>query len=131
MIKFSHTIFYVNDVLKTIRFFEVAFGIQPKFIHESHSYAELGTGETTLAFAAEELGRMNLPEGFQPNSLKSLPQACEIAFTTDNPEKIYEKAVKAGATGLSKPQKKPWGQMVGYVRDPSGILIEIAGELTS
>ena len=129
MIRFSHTIFYVSDVLKTLQFYEAAFGFKAKFIHESNAYAELMTGEVLLAFASEELGDMNLPEGFLRNNLKSLPQACEIAFTTDDPENLYKQAVKAGATELSSPQQKPWGQIVGYVRDPNGILIEIAGEL--
>jgi len=129
MIKFSHTIFYVKDVLKTIHFFESIFEIKPKFIHESNAYAELMTGDVTLAFASEELGSMNFPEGFQKNSGGALPQACEIAFTTDNPEKLYQKALKAGAIGLSEPHKKTWGQVVAYVRDLNGILIEIAGEM--
>ena len=129
MIRFSHTIFYVKDVVKTIRFFEVAFGIKPKFIHESNTYAELLTEGVALAFASEDLGRTNLPKGFQHNSRDLPPQACEIAFTTNNPHKFYEQAIKAGAIGLTTPQQKPWGQIVAYVRDPNGILIEIAGEI--
>lgn len=130
MIKFSHTIFYVKDVVETIRFYEKAFNLKIKFIHESNTYAELMTGEVTLAFASEELGHMNLPQGFQHNSPKLPPQACEIAFTTGDPEKSYQQALKAGAQDLTPPKPKPWGQVVGYVRDPNGVLIEIAGELS-
>lgn len=129
MIKYSHTIFYVKDVLNTVSFYELAFDLKVKFIHESHSYAELATGDVSLSFASEELGRMNLPEGFASNELKSLPQACEIAFTTNDPKMLYAKALKAGAFSLAPPAEKPWGQTVAYVRDPNGILIEIAGEL--
>lgn len=74
MIKFSHTIFYVEDVIKTIHFYELVFELKVKFIHESKTYAELMTGDMTLAFASEELGKMNLPKGFQKNSAKSDPE---------------------------------------------------------
>jgi uncharacterized glyoxalase superfamily protein PhnB len=129
MIKFSHTIFYVKNVLQTIHFYESVFEIKLKFVHESKAYAELMTGDVTLAFSSEELGKMNLPSGFQKNSAHALPHACEIVFTTDNPEQLYQKAIKSGAISLSSPQEKPWGQVVAYVRDPNGILIEIAGEM--
>lgn len=123
---FSHTIFYVKDVLEAVRFYQAAFGIKPKFIHESNFYAELATDGVALAFASEELGSLNLPNGFKRNSIKDKPQACEIVFSSDNPQLLYEKAVKAGAISLSPPEIKPWGQLVAYVRDPFGILIEIA-----
>jgi lactoylglutathione lyase len=130
MIRFSHTIFYVKDVVQAVDFYEKAFGLKIKFIHESSMYAELETGNVILAFANEELGKMNLPDGFQPSSLNDLPQACEIVFSTDDPHAAFEKAEKAGAILISSPQMKPWGQEVAYVRDPFGILIEIAGPLT-
>lgn len=129
MIKFSHTIFYVKDVLLTVKFYESAFGIKPKFIHESNAYAELATEGVTLAFASEDLAEMNFPEGIQRNNPHTLPQACEVCFTTPDPEKYYKEALSAGATDVSPPKMKPWGQKIGYVRDPSGILVEIAGPL--
>lgn len=129
MIRFSHTIFYVKDVLQAVEFYEKAFGLKVKFIHESSMYAEMETGDVILAFANEELGKMNLPNGFQTSSLSDLPQACEIVFSADDLHAAFEKAEKAGALRLSTPEMKPWGQEVAYVRDPFGILIEIAGPM--
>ena len=51
MISFSHLIFYVKDIQTALKFYQDAFDIKPKFIHESGAYAELSTGETVLAFA--------------------------------------------------------------------------------
>ncbi len=31
----------------------------------------------------------------------------------------------AGATELAKPQLRPWGQSVSYVRCPDGVLVEL------
>ena len=35
------------------------------------------------------------------------------------------KAIEAGAKLYATPKEKPWGQVVGYVRDLDGFLIEI------
>ena len=42
----------------------------------------------------------------------------------------FDKAVAAGATPISKPQKKAWGQTVSYVRDLNGFLVELCSEMT-
>ena len=123
--KLSHVIFYVKNLPKQLAFYEMAFGIKEKFVHESGMYAELDTGECALAFVDEELGKSNLPDGFIPLDAKKAPQACEIVFTVPDVEKAYQKAVKAGAKAVAKPEVKPWGQTVAYVRDPEGILIEL------
>jgi lactoylglutathione lyase len=127
MITFSHIIFYVANVPATLAFYEKAFDLKIKFIHESNNYAEMVTGNVTLAFVnAEGLAATNLPDGFIRNSLTKQPQACEIVFSTDDPDALYAKAVAAGATPVTPPKMKPWGQVVGYVRDADGILIEVA-----
>lgn len=41
-------------------------------------------------------------------------------------EKVYEKAIKAGAESVYKPSKKPWGQTMSYVRDPDGHLVSFS-----
>jgi uncharacterized glyoxalase superfamily protein PhnB len=128
MVAFSHTIFYVKDIAKIIEFYEKAFGISAKFVHETGLYAELNTGGTSLAFADEALGKENLPEGCLPSDMLQSP--CEIVFTVADVDKAYEEAVAAGAVPLVPPKEKPWGQRVGYVRDPSGVLIEIASLMT-
>ncbi len=61
--KFGYTIIYVPDVSASLSFFESAFGFSRRFFHESGTYGELQTGETTLAFAAHELAEMNFKGG--------------------------------------------------------------------
>ena len=57
--RFGYSIIYVSDVPKTLEFYEGAFGLQTGFLHESQLYGELETGETTLAFAADEMAKLN------------------------------------------------------------------------
>jgi len=125
MVKFAYTILYVQDVKKSISFYEKAFGFAKKFITPDNSYGELMAGETTLSFATVKLAKSNLKEGFIQSDLKNKPFGIEIGFTTDNVDKAIESALKAGAAAVEKPKTKPWGQTVAYVRDPDGFLIEI------
>lgn len=125
MINFAYTILYVKDVLKTIEFYEKAFGFTRKFIAPGNEYGELVTGNTTLSFAAIPLAKTNLTDGFIESSAKGKPFGIEIGFTTSEVEKVYNDAIKAGAISVEKSKTKPWGQVVAYVKDPDGFLIEI------
>ena len=129
MLKFSHVIFYVSNISDALSFYERAFCIKARFVHESGTYAELETGAVAIAFASEELARMNIPQGVSLNSIKKPPQASEVVFETDNVHATYQSAIDEGALAVSAPSEKPWGQTVAYVRDPNGILIEIASPI--
>jgi lactoylglutathione lyase len=122
--KFGYTIIYVRDVAETLSFFERAFGLSQRFVHES-GYGELCTGETTLAFATHSLGAKNLPEGYVAADLSPLPLGMEIALVTEVVEEAHRKALSEGASELMPPIQKPWGQTVSYIRSPDGILIEL------
>jgi lactoylglutathione lyase len=94
-------------------------------MHESNMYAELETGQTALAFAANEMVEMNGLD-VRLNSAGETPPAIELAFVFDDPEAAFDQAVDAGAVAVKPVEQKTWGQLVGYVKDINGILIEIA-----
>lgn len=125
MIKFAYTILYVQDVAKTVAFYEAAFGLARKFVAPDNDYGELLVGETTLSFASLALAQSNLTEGFIESSPNGKPFGIEIGFTTQNVEEVLANAEKAGAVVVEKPKTKPWGQTVAYLRDLDGFLIEI------
>jgi catechol 2,3-dioxygenase-like lactoylglutathione lyase family enzyme len=127
--KFGYTIIYTQDVEASVSFFEKAFGLQRRFVHES-GYGELETGSTALAFASHDLGKGNLPDGYIKVD-EPKPVGVEIALVTDDVAKAYAKAVDAGAISLKAPVAKPWGQIVAYVRCPDGTLVEICSPVSS
>jgi lactoylglutathione lyase len=129
--KFGYTIIYVPNVAESLLFFESAFGLTRRFLHESGDYGELETGQTTLAFASLELGNVNFSTGFIPASKSTKPLGFEIALVTPNVGGAHDKALAAGATELKKPETKPWGQVVSYVRCPDGTLVEICSPVGS
>ena len=126
--KLGYTIIYVADVTATIEFYERAFGLQRRFVDEAGMYGELDTGETCLAFAAEPMARAN-GLSIRPNRPAEPAAGFEIALVTDDPQGAYAHAVAAGAVPVSAPATKPWGQLVGYVRDGNGCVIEICSPL--
>jgi len=128
--KLGYTIIYVADVLATIDFYERAFGLRRRFVHESNLYGELETGETVLAFAGEPMAAMN-GVAIRPNRSAEIAAGFEIALVTDDPHAAFATAVAAGAAAIKAPVEKPWGQVVGYVRDLNGCLIEICSPMAA
>jgi lactoylglutathione lyase len=128
-VSFGYAIVYVSDVVATISFYETAFGLKRKFIHESKLYAELETGETTLAFAGEAMADLN---GFaiRANRKADIAAGFEIALVCSAPREAYDKAIAAGAAPVKPPEEKPWGQVVGYVRDLNGCLVELCSAVS-
>ncbi|HPH64711.1 MAG TPA: VOC family protein [Kofleriaceae bacterium] len=120
--KLKYTILYVQDVAASLAFYEAAFGLATRHVHESGEYAELETGATTLAFSARQFLHSIGKSVAAPD--RNAP-VFEIAFETDDVAKDFERAVANGATPVSAPQAMPWGQTVSYVSDCDGYLVEI------
>ena len=115
--KLGYTIIYVPDVSASLAFFEQAFGLPRKFLHESGTYGELATGDTALAFAAHELGDLNFPGGHVHADTSVQPLGFELGLVTEDVAAAHAQALRAGAVELAAPAKRPWGQTVSYVRD--------------
>lgn len=125
MVKLGYTILYVNDVSKSIEFYELSFGFERKFITPENDYGELLTGETTISFVSKDLANSNLKNGFIESSQLEKPFGIELALVTDNVQEVIGKALTHGAIETEPPIQKPWGQTVGYIRDIDGFLLEI------
>ena len=129
--KLGYTILYVASVANTVAFYERAFGLERGMVTEENEYGELRTGDTTLAFAANAFaeGLTDVPhEAAAPDKA---PPPVELGFTTDAVEEMFERAVSAGAVVVKRPELKPWGQLVAYVRDNNGFLVEICTPMTT
>ena len=124
--RFAYTILYVPDVARSIAFYESAFGLTARFVADSGEYGELDSGPTTLGFAQEDFaagGRGGLRA--RPLRPDDEPPPCEVAFACDDVPAAYDRALAAGATAITEPTQKPWGQTVAYVRDRDGAIVEL------
>lgn len=123
----AYTILYVDDVRRSVAFYERAFGLSPRFIHESGDYGEMATGSTALAFSSRALMRQLGKNPLQP----SADGPCfEVAFVTADVPMALEQAVSAGAMLIQAPEQMPWGQTVAYVADLDGFLVELCTPVT-
>lgn len=128
--KFGYTLLYVADVEQTIAFYEAAFGFTRKFVNidGDQGYGELDSGGTTIGFVSHALAGSH---GFDyAHTHPDGPAAAfEIGLVTDDVQAGYDKAVAQGAVAVLPPKEKPWGQVVSYVRDNNGFLVEICSPM--
>jgi catechol 2,3-dioxygenase-like lactoylglutathione lyase family enzyme len=124
---FAYTIVYVPDVSASLAFFERAFGLKTRFLHESGAYGEVdtGAGGATLAFVDHETARDSVQHDYVQAHASPQPLGMELGFTVSDVQAAYDRAVAAGARALAAPVTKPWGQTVAYVRCPDGSLVEL------
>lgn len=123
--KLGYVIIYVENVPETVAFYQRAFDLQVRFVHESNLYAEMETGQTALAFSAiDDVATNGIATN--PNRLDQLPGAFEICLVDKDVQGVFDRAVQHGCVPLLTPTEKPWGQIVAYVRDLNGCLVELA-----
>lgn len=126
--KFKYTILYVNDVDETFNFYEKAFGLKQKMLHESGDYGELDTGSTTLSFSSLKLMK---ELGKNPAKANVKAPTFEIAFETDDVKAALSTALEAGASLVQHATDMPWGQTIAYVTENNGFLVEICTPVAS
>jgi len=110
-----------------MNFYATAFGLEKGFLHEDQ-YGEMLTGETKLGFVNHKTVSTHGFDYVKPHA-KQPPPAFELGLVTAEVEAAYAKAVAAGAIAVSSPKSKPWGQVVAYVRDCNGFLVEICSPI--
>jgi lactoylglutathione lyase len=123
----GYVILFVEDVAASLDFYEKAFGLSRRFLNEDagKAYGELDTGAACLAFANHQMAKAQLQQEVVVASPNKPPLGVEVALVTADVPALYSRAVSAGATSVSEPTTKPWGQTVAYVRDIDGHLIEL------
>ena len=125
----GYTILYVDDVPATLDAWIAAFSLSERLRTPEGEYGELDTGSTTLSFAEREFGRGHFADEEVRASFDGRPARFEIGFVTEDVPAAFARAVHAGMRPVVEPLTKPWGQVVGWVVDGNGILVEIASPL--
>jgi lactoylglutathione lyase len=118
---------YVDDPAAAAMFYADTFGLTTEFV-AGGEYAQMDTGTTKLGFASYALGQSNFPGGVRRADAGS-PANVELALVHADVDEAFRVAVQAGCEPLAQPVDKPQGQRVAYVRDPFGLLLELATPL--
>jgi catechol 2,3-dioxygenase-like lactoylglutathione lyase family enzyme len=91
--------------------------------HRSGPYAQLRTGATRLAMYERSAMEETLGMGLTAPA-ENAP-GFELGFFVTNVDNAYAELVISGATAVTPPADRAWGQRTAYVRDPDGNLIEL------
>ncbi len=121
--KMRYVILYVSDFTKSKAFYEEILALPIRGEHGT--YVEFDTGSTILSINTKESVReitgLDIPEHSS--------QTFELGFVVENVEETIGELRKKDVQILVEPVTKPWGQVVAYVADPDGNLIEICSSL--
>ncbi|MBX9752698.1 MAG: VOC family protein [Roseococcus sp.] len=121
--KLAWVIRYVPDAVATADFYARAFGLTTRFA-AGEDFIALETGATVLAFCREGfVGGSGMGLDFTPTRPDARPPGEEIAFEVEDVPAAQ--ALGAGGVEVLGPVEKPWGQVVSYLRDPNGALVEL------
>ena len=118
--KLLHTRMRVNDIEKTVRFYEQALGLKVSRRHTSPRGAQLVFLETPNSEEEIELCQM-------PNSpsVAVQPDLMHLAFEVDNLEKFAAELAKKGFALSDGPTTTGSGSVIAFIDAPEGYEIEL------
>ncbi len=120
--RLAAAVVFVDDVEAAMAFYERAFGFARKFYDPEYGFGELDTGSATLAFASHACADYVTRGAYERLSPGA---SIELAFTMDDVEPAYRKAIEEGGEVVTEPWSPPWGGTISYLRAPEGTLIAL------
>ncbi len=121
----DYIILIVDDLDRALRFYTDVLGL--RLGHRSGAYAQLETGTTRLGFYTREAMANTLGLSLQAPAQNT--PGFEIGFKVPDVDAAFAELLAGGASPVTPPTNRPWGQRTAYVRDPDGHLIELAQDL--
>jgi uncharacterized glyoxalase superfamily protein PhnB len=114
-------IVFVEDVARSLAFYERVMGAELDHFDEDGSYGELKSG---IGFAAHSHVERHLDLAFHRNEPGGLPNGFELDFAVEDVEAVFARAIEAGATAVWEPRDKAWGRSA-LIRDPDGVFVHL------
>lgn len=125
MLRFTHTWIAVRDVPEALRFYRDLLGFDTGFEAENGAYAELISGETSIAVIRKDLLRADFGGSNMPDSVAAQDRVV-FGFAVDDVDSAYDELSSKGVEFMEAPRTHvDWGMRSAPVRDPDGNLLEI------
>jgi|ERR1700674_1044893 lactoylglutathione lyase len=118
----DYIILIVADLDRAVQFYADVLGLP--LGHRSGAYAQFNTGATRLALYRRDAMTETLGISLKP-PMDDAP-GFELGFKVVDVDAAFVEITERGATAVTLPTDRPWGQRTAYVRDPDGYLIEFA-----
>lgn len=119
--KLLHTRMRVNDLERTVKFYEQALGLQVTRRHTSPRGAQLAFIATPNS--EEEIEICQMPPGAEP--VKVQPDLMHLAFEVDNLEAFATELKKRGFALSDGPTKTGSGSVIAFIDAPEGYEVEL------
>ena len=125
----AHFILYVEDQARSRVFYGQVLDQAPILDVPGMTEFELGV-DTILGLMPQAGIRRLLPELAVAPGGPASPLRAELYLHTASPAESYARALAAGATALSPPEPRAWGDVVAYCLDPDRYVIAFAARTT-
>jgi lactoylglutathione lyase len=118
-------ILYVADQKKSKEFYEQVFEKAPALNVPGMTEFLLAPGIKLGLMPETGIAKIICPKMPLPSSGTGIPR-CELYLKTDKAVIFYQNALKAGATLISEPAFRDWGDIVSYIADLDGHILAFA-----
>ncbi len=123
----DYVIIVVEELDRSLRFYQDVLGLT--LGHRAADYAQFNTGATRISLYTRRAMAATLGADIDP--APSSAPGFELGFKVDDVDAAYAELVNRGATPMTPPTSRAWGQRTAYLRDPDGHLIELAQAIAS
>lgn len=119
------TVLYVRDQRASRDFYAALLGAEPTLDVPGMTEFAIAPGITLGLMPESGIATLITPPMPHPSTANGTPR-CELYLRVDNATEAYEIALTHGATPVSEPAPRDWGEHVGYISDPDGHIIAFA-----
>jgi lactoylglutathione lyase len=119
--KLLHTRMRLNDLERSVKFYEQALGLKVSRRHTSPRGAQLAF--LTTPNSEEEIELCQMPAGAEP--VKVQPDLMHLAFEVENLEQFAVDLKKKGFALSDGPTKTGSGSVIAFIDAPEGYEIEL------
>jgi lactoylglutathione lyase len=119
--KLLHTRMRLNDLERSVKFYEQALGLKVTRRHTSPRGAQLAFIATPNS--EEEIELCQMPPGAEP--VKVQPDLMHLAFEVEDLEKFAAELVRKGFALSDGPTKTGSGSVIAFIDAPEGYEIEL------
>jgi lactoylglutathione lyase len=123
----DYAVLIVEELDRAVRFYHEVLGLS--LSHRAEHYAQFVTGSTRLGLYTRTAMEKTLGVPITKPGIDA--PGFEIGFKVPDVDTAFAELTARGASPVTPPTTRSWGQRTAYVRDPDGHLIELAQNLRS
>lgn len=123
----DYVVLIIEELDRAVAFYRDCLGLT--LSHRAADYAQFVTGSTRLGLYTRKAMEKTLGGPIATPAADA--PGFEIGFKVPDVDRAYAELTARGASAVTPPTTRSWGQRTAYVRDPDGHLIELAQDLGS